>query len=48
MEGKDIGVAEVGVRLENKSDFEDAMVSNKTKSKPEKSNIEATSDEDED
>lgn len=46
-EGEDIDIPEIGVRLEDKSGFEVGSVFKKTKSKPEKSNIEATSDEDE-
>jgi hypothetical protein len=46
-EGEDIDVPETGVLLEDKSGLEVGPVFKKTKSKPEKSNIEATSDEDE-
>ena len=46
-EGGDISIPETGALPEDKSALEVASVFKKTKSKPEKSNIEATSDEDE-
>ena len=46
-EGEDIDVPEAGVQLDDKSSLEVGPVSKKKKAKPEKSNIEATSDEDE-
>ena len=47
-EGEDINLSDTGMLPEARLDAEAASISKKTKSKPGKSNIEATSDEEED